>query len=741
MSAGAATRRTVLGSGSLMLVFSLTGPRALGQPAQTPPGLPTDLARNPQLDSWIEISPDGGVMLSTGKVELGQGVLTALGQICADELDIELNRLVIRSGDTRYCPREGPTAGSLSMPEGGTAVRMAAAEVRHILLELAARRLGAPMAGLTTASGVIHDGSSDRSLGYGEIVGFEPLKRQATGAVAPKRPDQHRYIGRSIPRRDLPAKILGQAIFVQDYKAPTLVHGRIVRQPSYGASLQSVDESVALRMPGVLKVVRDGDFLGVVAEREWTAIRAAKALAASAAWRESAELPADPWAWLVAQPSQDTAIKSTPRPGGGPAAARTLEASYRRPYQMHASIGPSCAVATLTAEGLLIHTHSQSVFETAEAIAKMLGLPTDKVVARHMNGSGCYGHNGADDVAADAALLARALPGKAVRVVWSRADEHGWEPYGAAMLTRVRAGVDPKGDVLDWSYELWSTSHGTRPSGDPGNLLAGRSLATPFPMPVTRNPGGPNYAADRNAIPLYDFPGQSVTTHFVTAMPVRVSSHRSLGAYANVFSIESFMDELAHAAGVDPVQYRLRQLRDPRAQAVIQAAAKGFGWDGWTGGTGRGRGVAFARYKNLATYLAVCLEVEVDPSTCEPRVRRAVIAADSGEIVNPDGLKNQLEGGLIQALSWSLKEAVAYDARRITSRDWASYPILRFSEVPQVEVTLIDRPGEPFLGAGEAAQGPAAAALANAIFDACGARLRELPLTAQRIAAMRRRQD
>jgi nicotinate dehydrogenase subunit B len=304
-------------------------------------------------------------------------------------------------------------------------------------------------------------------------------------------------------------------------------------------------------------------------------------------------------------------------------------------------------------------------------------------------------------------------------------------------VTRVRAGVDARGDVLEWDYELWSTSHGTRPGGEPGNLLAGRSLATPFAMPVPKNGGPPNYAADRNAIPLYTFPGQKVTTHFVTEMPLRASSHRSLGAYANVFAIESFMDELAHAAHVDPIEFRLRQLRDERAKAVILEAAERFGWSSYTQAPQRGRGVGFARYKNSASYCAVCLEVHVDPQSHAVQVVRAVLAADAGEVVNPDGLANQLEGGLIQSLSWSLKEAVRYDSRRILSRDWSTYPILTFSEVPPVEVALIDRPGEPFLGAGEAAQGPTAAALANAIFDATGTRVRELPLTPERLAAAR----
>ncbi len=724
----ALSRRGLIQAGSLTLVFSLAGPLARAQPAPPPrPDLPGDLARSPELDSWIAIAADGSVTLKTGKVELGQGILTAFGQLCAEELDIDPQTLTIISGDTTLCPDEGVTAGSFSMPMGGPAVRQASAEVRQILVELAAGRLGVPAGRLKTEGGAVVEPTSGRRLGYGALVGGQTLKREATGKVRPKSPDQHRYVGKSLPRRDLPAKIKGETIFVQDHRPEGMVHGRTVRRPSYGAKLLEADVAGVEAMAGVLKVVRDGDFLGVIAEKEWTAIKASRALAASAKWEETAELPADPWAWLQAQTPQDLHILSKARTGG-PAPARTIAASYRRPYQMHGSIGPSCAVAELSGDVLTIHTHSQSVFETSAAIARMLGMPVDKVQARHMNGSGCYGHNGADDAAADAALLARALPGRPVRVQWMREDEHGWEPYGPAMLTRISAAVDARGEVLDWTYELWSTSHGTRPGGNPGNLLPARSLAKPFPMPPAFNFGGPNYAADRNAIALYDFPGQSVTTHFVTAMPVRVSSHRSLGAYANVFSIESFMDELAHAAGADPVDYRLRQLSDPRAKAVIALAAETFGWRRWTKAPGRGRGFAFARYKNLATYCAIALEAETDPKDGAVRILRAVIAADAGETVNPDGLKNQLEGGLIQALSWTLKEEVKYDQHRITSRDWASYPILRFSEVPKVEVVIIDRPGEPFLGAGEAAQGPAGAAAANAIFDATGERLRNLPL-------------
>jgi CO/xanthine dehydrogenase Mo-binding subunit len=394
---------------------------------------------------------------------------------------------------------------------------------------------------------------------------------------------------------------------------------------------------------------------------------------------------------------------------------------------MHASIGTSAAIARMDNDGMLtIDTHSQSVFQTRQAIARMLGMDLAKVRCRHVQGSGCYGHNGADDAAADAALLAVAVPGRPIKLQYSREQEHRWEPYGSAMVVKTRAGVDQEGNVLDWDVDIYSTPHGTRPSGEPGNLLSARYLEKPFEMPVPVNGGPPNLAADRNGVALYEFPGHQVRTHFITEMPLRVSSTRGLGAYANVFAIESFMDELAAAAGVDPVAYRMRVLKDPRARDVVQKAAETFGWDRWKKRAGFGRGIGFARYKNIAGYCAVALEVQVV---------RAVAAADSGHIVSPDGIANQIEGGLIQSLSWTLKEEVKFDEVRVMSDDWAGYPILTFAECPPVEVALINRPGEPFLGTGEASQGPTGAALANAVFDATGVRFRRLPLTPDRVRA------
>jgi CO/xanthine dehydrogenase Mo-binding subunit len=481
-------------------------------------------------------------------------------------------------------------------------------------------------------------------------------------------------------------------------------------------------------------VVRHGSFLGVVAQRLEQAHAAAQALAQSAQWTPGPALPAqaDFEAWLRRAPSRPIQTHQQAR-ASGPAAHRSVKASYYRPHQMHASIGPSAAIAHFDGRQIVVQTHSQSVFETRQSIAKLLGLTLENVRLQHVQGSGCYGHNLADDAAADAALLAHAVPGHPIKLQYTREQEHQWEPYGSAMAIDIEAGLNEQGDVLDWNLQIWSMPHNTRPQGDPGNMLSAKYLDQPFAQPLPGNLGAPNFAADRNGVALYDFPGQEVLTHFVTEMPLRVSSHRGLGAYANVFAIESFMDELARHAKADPLAFRLRHLKDPRARDALTEVARVFGWDRWQARPGHGRGIGFARYKNIATYCAVALEVQVNPATGHVRVLRAVASADSGHIVNPDGVRNQIEGGLIQSLSWTLKEQVHFDAQQVQSTDWASYPILSFSEVPDVEVVLIDRPNAPFLGAGEASQGPTGAAVANAVFDAIGVRMRQLPLTPDRV--------
>ena len=730
-------------SGYLALAFAVPAGEAAAQaqaPAAAPaapaaparPPLPGSLNNNRILGSWIKVNADKTVSLLIGKVELGQGIVTAAAQICADELDVSMARLKITAGDTALTPNEGTTAGSQSMTGCGVAVRAAAAEVRQILLELAAKKLNEPIEGLTVEDGTVKGKSA--STTYWELVTGKELEREATGTAKPKAASAYKYVGKSITRLDIPAKFTGQPIFVHEYRPDGVVYGQVVRPPTYKAKLNSIDLKVAETMPGVIKVVRNGSFLGVVAQREEQAMAAAAALAKAAKWDVEKALPGNDGIhdWLLKAKASDIEIKNDVRTG--PAPAKVVEATYQRPYHMHASIGTSAAVAVQGADGVVqIHTHSQSIFETRAAIAKMLKLDEAKVRCIHAQGSGCYGHNNADDAAADAALLAVAVPGKPVKLQYTREQEHKWEPYGSAMVIKTKAGVDKDGNVLDWNLELWSTPHGTRPGGNAGNLLSAKYLEQPFEQPLPTNGGAPNYSADRNAIALYQFPGHKVTTHFITDMPLRVSSTRGLGAYGNVFAIESFIDELAVAAGADPVAYRLRFLKDERARDVVTKAAEKFGWDKWQKAAGKGRGFGFARYKNNSAYTAVALEVEVNRRNGRIRIVRAVVANDSGHMVSPDGIANQIEGGLIQSLSWTMKEEVKFDDTRVTSEDWASYPILTFTEVPPVEVVLIDRPGQPYLGTGEASQGPSGAALANAVFDATGVRFRRIPFTPQRI--------
>jgi nicotinate dehydrogenase subunit B len=715
--------------GALTLAFSLI-PRALAEGAK----LPGSLANNRMLDAWLRIGADGKVTVFTGKVELGQGILTALEQIAADELDIAPARITLISGDTAQTPDEGFTSGSQSIEYGGTALRYACAEARDILLTHAAARLMAAKEALTVEDGVIK-APGGKSVTYWQLTGEAQLHREATAGVAPKPPEKLKLIGKSRPRLDIPAKVTGGVVYVQDLRLPGMLFGRISRPPGYSAELLAFDEARVRNLPGVVAVVRDGRFLGVVAEREEQAIAARDELARAARWRESASLPppADIYKYLRSLPVEDHVIANKGS-DTEPEARISLAAAYTRPYTAHASIGPSCAIAHFKDGQLTVWTHAQGVFPLRRDLAKALDMDVANIRCIHAQGSGCYGHNGADDVALDAALLARAAHGRPVKVQWMRDDEFAWEPFGPAMTVELKGSLDARGMIVDWTHDVWTNTHSTRPQKEGCNLLAAWHLAQP------KAPGKPGIipqpagGGDRNAIPLYDIPRQRVTHHFIREMPIRVSALRALGAYANIFAIESFMDELARAAKVDPVEFRMRHLSDPRASAVLKAAATHAGWQpGFPSGTGKGRGVGFAKYKNLSAYLAVVVDVEVDRQSGLARVTKASAAIDAGQIVNPDGLINQTEGGIIQAVSWTLKEQVAFSPEHVTSRDWTRYPILTFPEVPQIEVTLLDRPGEKSLGAGEAAQGPTAAAIGNAIAHATGARLRDLPLMPEKV--------
>jgi nicotinate dehydrogenase subunit B len=724
-------REFTAGLGAIVVAFSLDAKLARGQER-----LPGSLQNNRRLDAWLRINPDGGATIFTGKVELGQGILTALAQIAAEELDLPLSRIEMISGDTGQTPNEGHTAGSLSVENSGTALRMAVAEVRAILIDLAAKRLAAPADQLTVADGAIA-APDDRKVGYGELVQTLDLKREATAKVAPKPASTYRVVGRSVRRLDIPAKVTGGAAYIQDIRLPGMLHGRVVRPPRYGAKLENLDETAAKAIPGVVAVVRDGSFVGVVAEREEQAIKARAALSAAARWSGGTDLPDmdKTYEHLLSLPAIDTVAsekQASPRPSG----ARVVEATYRKPYLAHASMGPSCALAEFRDGKFTVWSHTQGVFPLRLDLAKSLHVEPAAIRCIFAEGAGCYGRNGQDDVALDAALLARAVPGRPVRVQWMRDDEFAWEPYGSAMVMKAQGAV-ADGKIVDWQYELWSGPHGIRPGAPDGsNLFASWSLAQSQKRPVARNIPLPAGGSDRNAIPAYDLPNQRIVNHFIPDMPIWVSSLRTLGGYANVFAVECFMDELAAAAGIDPIAFRLAHLSDPRARAVIEAVARKSGWkQGETGDGARGRGIGFARYKNLASYVAVVAEVEVDRGSGIVRVPRVTAAVDAGLIINPDGLANQIEGGIVQSVSWTLKEEVRFDRSGIRSRDWASYPILTMPEAPSVEVELINRLNERPLGTGEASQGPAAAAVVNAFANATGKRIRDLPLDAARVKA------
>jgi len=718
--------------GGIVLAFALDPRELLAQ--GEPPRLPGSLQGNRMLSAWLRINADGTATVSTGKVELGQGILTALWQIAAEELDLPLTRVKIVSGDTAATPNEGMTAGSQSVENSGTALRMASAEVRAILIDLAAKRLAADAASLKVADGVI-SAPDGRKVSYGELAADADLKREATGKIAPKPPAGHRIVGQSIPRLDIPAKVAGGAAFVQDMRLPNMAHGRVVRPPRPGSTLESVDEAAVKALPGVVAVVRDGSFLGVIAEREEQAIKARDALIKSAKWKLGPELPdaAKLYEHLKALPSRDLTVGVKQAPVM--ASARVLEATYTKPYMAHAAIGPSCALAQLADGRLTVWTHSQGVFPLRAELVKALKLPAAQIRCVHVEGAGCYGHNGADDVALDAALLARGVPGRPVRLQWMRDDEFAWEPYGPAMVMQAKAALDSDGKIADWQYELWSSSHSTRPMSTSGtNVLAAWYLGEPQKMGAFTSPPQPAGGGDRNSVPTYDFPNQKVVHHFLQEMPLRGSALRTLGAYANVFASESFMDELAAAANADPIAFRLAHMKDRRARAVIEKVAAMANWKPNERGNGsRGRGIAFSKYKTLACYVACIAEVEVDRNSGKVNVPQIWLAADSGLIINPDGLVNQMEGGAIQSASWTLHEEVKFDRNGITSRDWKSYPILTMPEAPKVYVELISRPSERPLGAGEGSQGPAVGAIANAFANATGKRLRELPFTPDRV--------
>lgn len=701
---------------------------------------PAAVRANPTLAQWLHVPAEGPIEVRSGKVELGQGIGTALLQIACDCLGLEPEQIVLCCGDTHDGPDEGYTAGSLSMQQGGAALRWACEHAYELFATAAAHVLEIEQDRLIVECGRFQVEGSDASVSYRELTASVDLRVRIDELPAQQRRQSSRpWVGRDLPRFDLPAKLSGAA-YVQDLELPGMLHARVLRphHPSQGLAgplTQALEQLQAL--PGVTQVVASGNFIALVGPHEGRLVRAVGKARQLLQWTAATTVVADSeiGPLLRGLPSIDEVLLDH---GSTQAGEQHLQAQYTRPYLAHASIGPCCAVATHSGGVLRVWSHSQGVYPLREALSRALDLNLDEVRVTHLPGAGCYGHNGADDVAFDAAFIALRTNAP-VRVQWMREDEMCAGPAGSAGAMSLCAGLRD-GRIVEWSAEVWSHSFMQRPGWCGGvNLLGAWQVEPPQPPLVSRDIPLPSGGGHRNALAIYALPHQHVQYHFVPESPLRVSALRSLGAHSNLFAIESFMDELASLAGCDPLEFRLRHLQDERARAVLMAVAANAGWaERPTGGDGHGWGLAFGRYKNVAAYCAVVVRVAVEERV---RVVQAFVAVDAGTVVSPDGVRNQVEGGLVQALSWTLKEAMHWDETGITSRDWASYPILGFEDVPDVRVTLLDpvdgseATQRPSLGVGEVMPGPVSAAVANALFDALGLRLRDLPLTPERIIA------
>jgi CO/xanthine dehydrogenase Mo-binding subunit len=725
------SRRKFINSlGCLTIGFSLARPSwASAENSLLEDTLPGSLRRTPRVDAWLEILGDGRVRVLVGKMELGQGVRTAIGMVAAEELDLNLDQVEVHLAETGRTPNEGYTAGNGSMENSAMSVRYAAAFARQKLLAIAAKRWNKDPETLRMVNGKVSANGSKEAFTFAQLLDGSQIQDEVKLPVKLKPAAEYRYIGKAIPRTDIEPMVRGEAVYVQDLRLPGMVHARVVRPPAYEAKLESFDTG-SFNSPGLLKVVRDGSFLAVVAADEYQAIQAQERAREHSRWSSTQTLPADRDlnSYIRKLPAKSQTVKNqgntTPLDQPDP---RSLKASYFKPYHMHGSIGPSCAVALYEKGMLHVWSHTQGMYPLRDAIAKMLKMDLEKVHLIGVPGSGCYGHNGADDVATDAALIAMAYPDKPVRVQWMREEENAWEPYGSAMCMDAEARLDETGKISHWRYAVWSDSHSSRPGGNPNNLLAARHLAEPFAIPGARYSGG----GYRNSEPYYEIPNLKIDAHIFEG-PLRVSSLRSLGAYANIFAIESFMDELAVLAKRDPLEFRLAHSTDERAIAVIKKLQSMI--QKVSTGPDEGLGVAFSRYKNSASYCAVAAKVAVDKVSGTVRVQRIWAVIDAGETVNLDGIINQTEGGMIQSASWTLNEEVKYDQEHISSRDWTSYPIMRYSEVPLVEVAVIQHLELDPLGGGEAAQGPTSAAITNAIYRAGGKRIRHLPVRPEEVA-------
>ena len=742
-------REFLKGAGALIVSFNLFPPSSLvyGQATSVNEGQPDAT----QLDSWIAIGQDGSVTVFTSKVELGTGIETALAQIAAEELDVPWQRIKVDMGDTTKTIDQATTSGSRTIERAGPQIRQAAAAARKELLRLAAEKLGTPAEQLTVRNGVVSiTGNPSKQISYGELIGGKRfnVKIQAEGRgndlklaqdIKAKDPKEYRTVGTSVKRFDLPPKLTGEMIYIQDARIPGMLHGRVVRPPVVNSAPTSIDESSVRGIPGFVKVVREGNFVGVVAKTEWAAIQAAEKLQVS--WSSPKfKLPANPddlYAYLKNTKSFTT-LKGAEKGNPSEVLGKTkkqYEATYRWPFQMHGMIGPSCAVADVRGDKATVWSGCQGPFRTRASISSLLKIPESNVRVIYHEASGSYGRMSNDDSAEDAALLSRAV-GAPVRVQWSRHDEHGWEPKGPAQTQSLRAGVDEVGKIITWEFTdysfPWTVAAGT-------TLLASEQIGIKSKIPGQGNGnqgGGEIYSFENIKAAAEEIPWMQSEP-----FPLRTSNLRAPGQLSRTFASELLLNEIAADLGVDPVELRLRYLtEDKRGTDVLKTVAERARWERRAAPgarsdapTANGRGVAMTR--RSGGYAAAVADVEVNKSTGSVLVKRITLAHDCGLMVNPDGVKNQVEGNIVQGVSRALLEEVRFNADGVTSLDWASYPILKFSQVPEVDTVLINRPDVEPLGAGELATVPVPAAIASAIFDAVGAKLREAPFTPNRVLA------
>ncbi|WGS19473.1 MULTISPECIES: molybdopterin cofactor-binding domain-containing protein [unclassified Bradyrhizobium] len=730
------TRRDVLRTGGALVVAFTFADAALPALAESSSSRKT--VESDEVDGFLSIDADGRVTVYSGKVDLGTGLRTALTQIAAEELDVSLDRVGLIQGDTELTPDQGPTWASLSIQIGGMRIRQAAATARKALVEMAAARLGVLATELRIEDGLIKGG--DKSISYAELVGGGSFSLKIDKDVPVKDPTSYTIAGKSVPRLDIPSKVTGRFTYMQDFRIEGMLHGRVIRPLAIGARLESVDETSLNGIPGLIKVVREGNFLGVVATTEWGAIQATRKLKAT--WSNWEGLPEQARLWDYVRATKINSDKVTANVGDSTKALRDapkhISATYDFAIHTHGSIGPSCAVVEINQGKITCWSASQGTHRLRRQLAAMMDVPLDNVHCLFIEGSGCYGRNGHEDAAGDAALLSRAVGGKPVRVQWMRADEHGWDPKGPPILVDLRAGVNDEGGIIAWESEFFVPGDGLAPM----SLVAATLAAVP-PTPITEpyRYGNPDIMTTNSAIP-YTFPNIKTVAHLLAETPFRWSWVRSPGRLQNAFANECFVDELAAFVGADPLDFRLSHLNDPRGAELLRRLASLAKWEqrrsprkSHQNDVVAGRGISYAKDFPSPTYVGAVADIEVDRRSGEIRVQRFFVVHDCGQVINPDGVRNQIEGNIIQTLSRTLKEELLFDRSAVTSLHWATYPILTFPEVPDVIIELVDRPTAKPSGAGEPAAAVVPAAVSNAVFDALGVRLRSVPFTPAKVLA------